>query len=335
MSGKIPVCAILALAAFCASTLAEEIEFPKKYELEAYGTHYWVDGPREYSDPGNGERKWPLLVGLHGSGDTGQNFTASWYALRDDGYIVASPKSPGIAWSGSEDKLVLAMIEKLKKDFRVDPKRISVVAFSAGSFFGMPFVFRTPEAFNALVAMGGGGSVGVKPAAKALHVYLIAGDQDGAKSGLESAFESLKKKGLDVTLRIVPNMGHEFPPPAEVDTIRQWFRAFSPEGIKEKELAKALEEAQKDLKAKRLSAAVKKFLEVAGAGVECPPVDEAKTELATLSEEAKKEIEKAAKLADEGKTDAARALLLRVSKDYAGLPEAEEAKKAAGELKDK
>jgi pimeloyl-ACP methyl ester carboxylesterase len=225
------------------------------------------------------------------------------------------------------------MIEKLKKDFRLDPKRISVVAFSAGSFFGMPFVFRTPEAFNALVAMGGGGSVGVKPAAKALHVYLIAGDQDGAKSGLESAFEGLKKKGLDVTLRIVPNMGHEFPPPPEVDTIRLWFRAFSPEGIKERELAKTLEEARKDLKAKRLPAALKKLLEVAGSGMDCAAVEEAKKELAALSEEAKKEIEKAAKLAGEGKTDAARALLLRIAKDFAGLPEADEAKKAAEEMK--
>jgi predicted esterase len=333
MRTSFPVLAALAALAACGAARAEDPEFPKRFDLEGFGTHYWVDVPPGYAAPENAEKKWPLIVGLHGSGDTGQNFTASWYALRDDGYLIASPKSPGIAWTGGEDKLVLAMIERMKKDFRVDPRRVSVASFSAGTFFGMPFVFRNPELFQALVAMGGGGPVGVKPAARNLRVYLFVGEQDPAKPGAEAAFDCLKKKGIDVTIRIKPGLGHEFPPPEEVDAIRKWFRSFSPEGLKEKELAKAVEDARKDLKAKRIPAVVKKLLEVEASGLDCPAVDEAKKELAALSEQAKAEIARAAKLAQEGKAEAARALLLKVSRDYAGLPEAEEAKKAAEETK--
>ncbi|MHC5081615.1 MAG: hypothetical protein ACYTHN_21645, partial [Planctomycetota bacterium] len=237
--------AVLSLAS---TAFGEDATFPKKVELKKFGSHYYLNVPRGYFEAENAEKKWPMIVGLHGAGDTAQNFCGSFYRFADEGYVICAVKSPGHAWAGNEDRLVFAAIEHVQKEFRIDDKRISLGGFSSGSFFGMPFVFRHPKRFDALLAMGGGTPVAVSRDAKHLHVYLIAGDQDPAKGPLEAAAKQLKKKKVDVTLRIVPDLGHEYPPVVEMETILKWFKGFSPEAVAAKTFDKKLETAKKGLK---------------------------------------------------------------------------------------
>ncbi|MHC5078347.1 MAG: carboxylesterase family protein, partial [Planctomycetota bacterium] len=268
-------------------------EFPKRVDMKDFSTHYYLDVPKQYFEKENAEKKWPLLVGLHGAGDTAKNYITGFWNLRDRGYIILAVKSPGRAWSGGEEKLVFASMEDVKKAYRIDAKRISVMGFSSGAFFGMPLVFKHPKVFQALVAMGGGGSVAVKKEARALHVYLLSGELDPIKGTLEAAYKALRKKKLDVTLRIVPGIGHVWPPEKELETIWNWFHKFSPEGIEEVKLEKMLEKAREGLKKTSPAKAVKLLMEISKSPVKCKAVEEAKKELTHLGLKVKEEIEKA------------------------------------------
>ncbi|MHC4599054.1 MAG: hypothetical protein ACYS47_08625 [Planctomycetota bacterium] len=331
---------ILAAAAVLAALMSissrargEEGTFPKRVELQKYGSHYYLNVPRGYFDKKNEEKKWPMIVGLHGAGDTAQNFCGSFYRFAEEGYVICAVKSPGHAWAGNEDRLVFAAIDHVKKGYRINDKRISLGGFSSGSFFGMPFVFRHPKIFDALLAMGGGTPVPVSRDAKHLHVYLIAGEQDPAKGGLEAAAKQLKKKKVDVTLRIVPDLGHEYPPVVEMETILKWFLDFAPEAVAAKTFDKKLQTAKKGLKKPLLGPTIKLLKEIAESGLEHKAVDKAKDLLLDLREDARNEIEDAFRLAESGKVSQALSLLVKTARKYEGLPEGENAKVIANELR--
>ncbi|MHC5036816.1 MAG: hypothetical protein ACYTHM_05845, partial [Planctomycetota bacterium] len=42
-------------------------EFPKRVDMKDFSTHYYLDVPKQYFEKENAEKKWPLLVGLHGA----------------------------------------------------------------------------------------------------------------------------------------------------------------------------------------------------------------------------------------------------------------------------
>ena len=321
-----------ALFPIASRALGEEGTFPRRVELEKYGSHYYLNVPKAYFEAKNAEKKWPMIVGFHGAGDTAQNFCGSFYRFAQEGYVICAVKSPGHAWAGNEDRLVFTAIDHVQKKYRVDAKRISVAGFSSGSFFGMPFVFRHPKRFDALLAMGGGTPVPVNRDARHLHVYLIAGDQDPAKGALEAAAQQLKKKKVDVTLRIVPDLGHEYPPVVEMETILKWFKDFSPEAVAAKSFDKKLETARKGLKKQNLAPAIRLLRVIAESGLEHKAVDKARDLLLDLREDAKRALEKAWQLAEDGKVREARAWLVKTSRKYEGLPEADQAKVIAEEL---
>ncbi|MHC5038181.1 MAG: hypothetical protein ACYTHM_12770 [Planctomycetota bacterium] len=308
-------------------------DFPKRVEMKAFSTHYYLDVPKVYFEKKNAEKKFPLVVGLHGMADTAKNFVTGFWGLVDRGYIILAVKSPRSSWSGGEDKLVFASIDKVKKEYRIDAGRISVVGFSSGAYYGMPLVFKNPEVFSALVALGGASQVNAKRKGRTPHVYLLSGETDDAKGVVVAAYRSLRKKKLDVTLRIVPNMGHVWPPDNELETIWKWFHTFSPEALEAKRLEEVLKKAREDLKKSSPAKAVKKLVEIAKSKIKCKAVEEAKWELEKLGEVVMGEIEKAKKLAEAGKTQAARTLLLSTWRNYQGVPEADLAKEMADALK--
>ncbi|MHC4781113.1 MAG: hypothetical protein ACYTFG_21270 [Planctomycetota bacterium] len=311
----------------------EDEGFPKRVELSKLGSHYFLNVPEAYFLPKNETKKWPMIVGLHGAGDTARNFCGSFYRFAEMGYVICAVKSPGNAWAGNEDRLVFAAMEDVKKNYRIDEKQISVGGFSSGSFFGMPFVFRHPKKFNALLAMGGGAPVGVKSDAKHLHVFLIVGENDPVKGAIEAAHRQLKKKRMDVTLRVVPDLGHEYPPVDEMEKIIKWFYEFSPEALAEKTFDKRLEAARKGMKKAALAPVIRTLREIAESGFDMKAVDKAKDLLLDLKEDAKAEIEKAYRLAEDGKVKEALSLLVKTSRKYEGLPEANNARVIAEELK--
>ncbi len=342
-AGCIASAALVAVSAWALDARAGEAEetgtFPRRVELERCDGHFWLDVPKAYFEEeteagkeAGKETRWPLVVALHGAGDTAKNFITGFWPIVRAGYLIVAPKSPGAAWSGNEEDLVMAAIAEVKEAYRVDAGRISLAGFSSGAYFGMPLAFRRPDVFNALVAMGGGGYAGASRRARRLHVYLLAGEKDPARATLESAHRQLERKRMDVTLRIVPGIGHVWPPEAEIRKIERWFYGFSPAGLKAKALARAVEKAEALLSRGRKRAAIGILKETEAEEIACGAVERAKEALEALEKEADAEIARARDLAGEGKTTEAKILLLKISRDYRGLEAAEEAKRIASVL---
>jgi len=101
----------------------------------ASGNPYVAYVPQSY-DP---LKYTPLVVGLHGAGDTAGNFlTVLWQANADArGFIVIAPEgtaplSTGYTWNTSDGALVLAAVADVLKCYTIDPKKVILHGFSAG-----------------------------------------------------------------------------------------------------------------------------------------------------------------------------------------------------------
>jgi pimeloyl-ACP methyl ester carboxylesterase len=93
--------------------------------------------PRDY----RGDRHWPLILFLHGYGDrgtSGRQFTAVGLPLtleyRNINFLVLCPQGRSGYWdaSGDDGRRAMEMLAAVQKEYRVDPKRISLTGLSSG-----------------------------------------------------------------------------------------------------------------------------------------------------------------------------------------------------------
>jgi poly(3-hydroxybutyrate) depolymerase len=146
----------------------------------------WV--PASY-DP---SRPMPLVVALHGAGDTAPSYLQwMWQANADArGFIVIAPEGTaayggGYAWYGSDDALVLAAIEDIVKCYSIDPKRIILNGFSAGGTMAYFIGLSQAQRFSGLAIQSSALSAGeyvnggpLLPAAWHVPVSHFHGDMD-------------------------------------------------------------------------------------------------------------------------------------------------------------
>jgi predicted esterase len=127
---------------------------------------------------------------------------------RERGAVLATPRTGAFSGAGGAEAFD-ALLETLRTDYRIDPKRVFVLGHSMG---GM--------ATNALLASRGGkiaagaclcgfqgfaeGTSGIPP------VLIVAGEIDPIVSParIEPAFRKAKAAGLPVEYRLIANYGH-------------------------------------------------------------------------------------------------------------------------------
>jgi poly(3-hydroxybutyrate) depolymerase len=81
----------------------------------------------------------PLVVALHGAGDTAMNYlSVVWKSNADaDGFIVIAPEGTaplgnGYTWDTSDEALILAAADDVYACYAIDPKKEIIHGFSAG-----------------------------------------------------------------------------------------------------------------------------------------------------------------------------------------------------------
>jgi poly(3-hydroxybutyrate) depolymerase len=81
----------------------------------------------------------PLVVALHGAGDTAMNYlSVIWQANADaKGFIVIAPEGtaplgPGYTWNSTDETLILAATADVYNCYSIDPKKQIMHGFSAG-----------------------------------------------------------------------------------------------------------------------------------------------------------------------------------------------------------
>lgn len=199
------------------------------------GYQYLLSLPTGYDT--KADRRWPLLVFLHGSGERGDDvWTVAKHgppkllkdaatgagaeaatALRTQ-FIVISPQCPKNRWW--DTTAILALIDETVARHAVDPTRVYLTGLSMGGFGTWDLALAHPERFAAIAPICGGGqfalafqaNAGRRAELRSLGVWAFHGAKDETVPLNESErmVELLKKfKVEDVQLSVYPEAKHD------------------------------------------------------------------------------------------------------------------------------
>ncbi len=124
-------------------------------------------------------KRYPLVIGLHGYGDHGENF-AGLFTRRGlvQDFLFCVPQAPyafssgprfGYSWtrgvperrgSGTlslrlSEKYVLAALRAVKREYPVDERRVFLLGFSQGAGMAFSIGMRHPDLFRGVIPVGG------------------------------------------------------------------------------------------------------------------------------------------------------------------------------------
>lgn len=169
---------------------------------------YWCQVPNDYIPT----RSWPLLLILHGAGDTAENFIKFWSSPgMKVGFILAAAKSRGQGWDDADGDIILGMLEDVKKKYRVDPDQVVLLGYSSGGFMATRWGFQHASHWRILTAIAGaqpGGGKEYKAAIGRMSVLVVCGDRDPNLGGCKEVFEKVKKDGFECAPNWVAGMEH-------------------------------------------------------------------------------------------------------------------------------
>jgi phospholipase/carboxylesterase len=101
----------------------------------------------------------PLMVALHGSGDTAGNFVNLWAAIAEaEGFIVLVPESisGGASWNrGADTPVIGALADSVAAQWNVDTCRIYLTGYSAGAHYGYMLGLANSTYFAAMGVQAG------------------------------------------------------------------------------------------------------------------------------------------------------------------------------------
>ncbi|MGB8353874.1 MAG: sugar-binding protein [Chthoniobacteraceae bacterium] len=176
---------------------------------------YYVHLPAGYdADP---QKKWPLILSLHGSGERGYDINAvkanglpkNMDAQPDFPFIVIAPQcSPTEWWSPPE---LNALLDRMEEKYRVDIDRVYLTGLSMGGYGSWALATESPERFAAVVPICGGGDPDDAARIKDVPIWVFHGGKDPTVPLEQSQrmVDALKKLGSNVKFTIFPEAKHD------------------------------------------------------------------------------------------------------------------------------
>jgi predicted peptidase len=183
-------------------------------------------------------RKYPLVVFLHGAGERGHdneaqlkwgvmNFAADESMMKYPAIVIAPQCPANLTWSNFSRKknsremhleinpsrpmeLVIALINKLTKELRIDKNRIYITGLSMGGYGTFDAIERYPNLFAAAVPVCGGGDVSKAESIARIPIWIFHGSEDSAVDPLYSLdmVQALTKAGAHPGFTQYPEVGH-------------------------------------------------------------------------------------------------------------------------------
>ena len=200
---------------------------PVKFEARVtkeIALNYLLYLPKEYQP--QGEQRWPLILFLHGAGERGTNLALvakhgppkRVAEGREFPFIIVSPQCPLTqSW---DDDAVLALLDRVIADYRVDRARIYLTGLSMGGYGTWSLAVNHPERFAAAAPVcGGGNGIDVllaegarKRALQSLPIWAFHGAKDPVVpvSESERMLAVLKRAGCtNAQLTVYPEAEHD------------------------------------------------------------------------------------------------------------------------------
>jgi predicted peptidase len=173
--------------------------------------------PKEYGKEAG--KKWPLLIFLHGSGESGDDLEKVKVhgppkliaAGKEFPFIVVSPQAPLVPRRGWDNEVLNTLLDDLIAKYTVDEDRVYLTGLSMGGYGTWAWAAASPERFAALVPICGGGQPRMARRMKDIPIRVYHGAKDTAVPLKESEdmVEALKQAGADVKLTVYPDAGHD------------------------------------------------------------------------------------------------------------------------------
>ena len=206
----------LALSAFLGSAAPESGFLDKTIDYNGAAVKYVVFVPKGY----NPEKPHPTILFLHGSGEQGEDGKkqagqglGNAIKLAEDkwNFIVIFPQKPsGGGGFTAHEKLILDIIEKTKKEYKVDEKRFYITGLSMGGYGTWALTCKYPTMFTAAAPICGGGNPAEAEKIKDLPIWNFHGDKDNAVPIKKSQdmIDAIKAAGGNPKFTIYPGVGH-------------------------------------------------------------------------------------------------------------------------------
>jgi pimeloyl-ACP methyl ester carboxylesterase len=164
-------------------TAVRGLLYRKLLDSRGAETNYALYVPWGY----RGDRPYPLILFLHGFGDRGTRGTQfTWIGLpftvghRDIDFLVLCPQGHSGNWepTGDDARKAMELLAAVQKDYRVDPKRISLTGVSSGGNGVWHLAAAHPDRWAAIVPVAASGYPGLAPAIKHIPCWCFHNTYD-------------------------------------------------------------------------------------------------------------------------------------------------------------
>jgi predicted peptidase len=167
---------------------------------------------------GRQNRKWPLILFLHGAGERGSDIskvTAHGPAKlvsrgADMEFIIVSPQCPADSWWPQETAALGALLDEIIEKYDVDADRVYLTGLSMGGFGTFALARTYPERFAAIAPICGGGEPLLASRLKDVPTWVFHGERDNVVpiSRSREMVEAIEKAGGDVKFTVYPEADH-------------------------------------------------------------------------------------------------------------------------------
>jgi predicted esterase len=176
--------------------------------------HYLLYLPDGYVN--DTTQKWPLLIFLHGSGESGTDLAKIKVhgppKLIEQGkkypFIIVSPQAP--PQTGWQTEVLKGMLDDLKKKYRVDNDRVYLTGLSMGGFGTWNFSVKYPGELAAIAPICGGGDADKVWQLRHTPVWCFHGAKDDVvpPSASQRMVDSLSRYNSNVRFTLYPDANH-------------------------------------------------------------------------------------------------------------------------------
>ncbi len=165
------------------------------------------------------KESWPLMVFLHGAGERGSDLNkvkAHGPAKlveqgKDLPFIIVSPQCPADQWWPGLEREVIALVDEMTENYKVDPNQVYLTGLSMGGYGTWSIGCSYPNRFAAIVPICGGGRPFRTGGLKNVPVWAFHGAKDPVVPPSESQqmVDAGNKAGGSAKLTVYPDAMHD------------------------------------------------------------------------------------------------------------------------------
>lgn len=177
------------------------------------GYNYYIYTPENYEKT---QKKWPLLLFLHGMGERGNNLRLvkknGPLKRLDDGvtfpFIIVAPQCPEGSWWDADN--LKNLLDHIIKDYKIDTDRIYLTGVSMGGSGTWDLANNYPEYFAAIAPVCPFFTPGDPGRFKNLPIWCFHGEKDDVVPIDDSKrmIEWIQENGGTVRFTSYPDLAH-------------------------------------------------------------------------------------------------------------------------------